>query len=108
MSGRSKALGRCAARGRMASKSAARGRRRKSEIEARGMSTDKVSQFANQNYLSLESYRKTGNPVATPMWFTERNGTLYVYSLANAGKVKRIRNNAKVRVVPSDMRGKPK
>lgn len=72
------------------------------------MSNNKLSQFANQNYLSLESYRKTGTPVATPMWFTEDNGTLYVYSLANAGKVKRIRNNAKVRVVPSDLRGKPK
>ncbi len=46
--------------------------------------------------------------MTTPMWFTEDNGTLYVYSLANAGKVKRIRNNAKVRVVPSDLRGKPK
>jgi len=72
------------------------------------MSDSKINQFANQNYLSLESYRKTGTPVATPMWFTEHNGTLYVYSLAQAGKVKRIRNNAKVRVVPSDMRGKPK
>lgn len=72
------------------------------------MSNNKLSQFANQNYLNLESYRKTGNPVTTPMWFTEDNGTLYVYSLANAGKVKRIRNNAKVRVVASDLRGKPK
>lgn len=72
------------------------------------MSNHKLSQFASQNYLNLESYRKTGTPVTTPMWFTEDNGTLYVYSLANAGKVKRIRNNAKVRVVPSDLRGKPK
>ena len=72
------------------------------------MSNNKLNQFANQNYLNLESYRKTGNRVATPMWFAEDNGTLYVYSLANAGKVKRIRNNSKVRVVPSDRRGKPK
>lgn len=72
------------------------------------MSNDKVNQFANQNYLNLESYRKTGHPVTTPMWFAEDDGTLYVYSLANAGKVKRIRNNARVRVAPSDMRGKPK
>jgi PPOX class probable F420-dependent enzyme len=72
------------------------------------MSNNKLDQFANRNYLNLESYRKTGNPVATPMWFAEYNGALYVYSLANAGKVKRIRNNANVRVVPSVMRGKPK
>jgi len=72
------------------------------------MMNNKLAGFLNQSYLNLESYRKTGKPVATPMWFAERNGTLYVYSLADAGKVKRIRNNAKVRVAPSDMRGKPK
>ena len=72
------------------------------------MSNNKLNQFANQKYLNLEYYRKTGNPVTTPMWFAEYNGALYIYSLANAGKVKRIRSNANVRVVPSDMRGKPK
>ena len=72
------------------------------------MSTNGLTQFANQKYLNMETYRKTGKPVATPLWFAEENGTLYVYSLANAGKVKRIRNNPKVRIVPCDMRGKPK
>jgi PPOX class probable F420-dependent enzyme len=56
----------------------------------------------------METYRKTGKPVVTPVWFAEENGTLYIYSLANAGKVKRIRNNPKVRIVPCDARGKPK
>jgi len=69
--------------------------------------TDELAQFLNHNYLNLESYRKTGKPVATPMWFALENETLYVYSLANAGKVKRVRNNSSVRVVPCDMRGNP-
>jgi PPOX class probable F420-dependent enzyme len=72
------------------------------------MSADSLTQFANQKYLNMETYRKTGQPVATPVWFSEENGTLYIYSLANAGKVKRIRNNPKVRIVPCDVRGKPK
>jgi PPOX class probable F420-dependent enzyme len=72
------------------------------------MSSDRLGQFANQRYLNMETYRKTGEPVATPLWFAEENGTLYIYSLANAGKVKRIRNNPKIRIVPCDMRGKPK
>ena len=46
--------------------------------------------------------------MATPVWFAEENGTLYMYSLAHAGKVKRIRNNPKVRIVPCDVRGKLK
>jgi uncharacterized protein len=72
------------------------------------MSTNSFTQFANQKYLNMETYRKTGKPVATPVWFAEENGTLYIYSLANAGKVKRIRNNPQVRIVPCDVRGKPK
>ena len=72
------------------------------------MSTKGLTQFASQRYLNMETYRKTGEPVATPVWFAEENGTFYTYSLANAGKVKRIQNNAKVRIVPCDVRGKPK
>ena len=72
------------------------------------MSTNSLSKFANQRYLSIETYRKTGKPVATPVWFAEENGTLYIYSRANAGKVKRLRNNPNVRIVPCDVRGKPK
>jgi PPOX class probable F420-dependent enzyme len=55
----------------------------------------------------LETYWKTGQPVATLVWFAEEHGTLYVYSLVHAGKVKRIRNNPKVRIVPCDVRGHP-
>jgi PPOX class probable F420-dependent enzyme len=72
------------------------------------MSSEKVSQFSGQKYLNLESYRKSGNAVATPVWFAEEAGVLYIYSLANAGKVKRIRNNPRVRVMPCDVRGGPK
>jgi PPOX class probable F420-dependent enzyme len=71
------------------------------------MSLNSLAAFAHQKYLSLETYRKTGTPVATPVWFAEAHGTLYVYSLANAGKVKRIRTNSQVRIVPCDIRGHP-
>ncbi len=72
------------------------------------MGSEKLAQFANQKYLSLESYRKNGTPVATPVWFAEDGGMFFIYSLANAGKVKRIRNNPRVRVAPCDVRGKLK
>ena len=65
-----------------------------------------LNQFTNQKYLSLESYRKDGRAVATPVWFAEEGGVFYVYSLADAGKVKRIRNNSRVRIAPCDLRGK--
>ena len=72
------------------------------------MSDDRISQFTDEKYLNLETFRKSGAAVATPVWFAEEAGILYVYSLANAGKVKRIRNNSRVRVMPCDMLGKPK
>ncbi|MFP5263889.1 MAG: PPOX class F420-dependent oxidoreductase [Blastocatellia bacterium] len=72
------------------------------------MSSEKLAQFANQKYLNLETYRKSGVPVATPVWFAEDGGVFFIYSLANAGKVKRIRGNPRVRIIPCDVRGKPR
>ena len=69
------------------------------------MTSRALGQFANEKYLNLETLRKTGTAVRTPLWFAEENGLLYIYSLADAGKVKRIRNNPRVRVAPCDMRG---
>jgi hypothetical protein len=59
-----------------------------------------------QNYLNLESVKRDGTPVQTPVWFAEDQGMLYVYTLANAGKVKRIRRNPRIRIAPCTMRGK--
>lgn len=69
------------------------------------MTSRAPGQFANEKYLNLETLRKTGTAVRTPLWFAEETGLLYIYSLADAGKVKRIRNNPRVRVAPCDMRG---
>ena len=62
--------------------------------------------FRDQRYISLETYRRSGQPVRTPVWFVEDAGRLYCYSEANAGKVKRIRNNPRVSLAPSDSRGR--
>ena len=64
-----------------------------------------------RKYLNIETFRKNGQGVRTPVWFAGEplDGTpekLYVYSTADSGKAKRIRNNARVRVAPSDVRGK--
>lgn len=62
--------------------------------------------FENHQYLSLETFRKSGVGVATPVWFAQAgDGTIYITTQANAGKVKRIRNNGRVRIAPSDVRG---
>ncbi len=65
------------------------------------------SRFADHRYLNIETYRKSGAKVRTPVWFAEQDGRLYLYTLADSGKVKRIRNNRRVRVAPCDFRGNP-
>ena len=69
--------------------------------------TDSTDQFATARYLNLETFRKTGIGVPTPVWFAQQAGRplFYIYSEADAGKVKRIRNNPKVRLAPCNFRG---
>ena len=59
-----------------------------------------------QKYISLKTFRKSGLPVATPVWFGEEDGKLYVMTRSDMGKTKRIRNNPKVQVAPCTMRGR--
>jgi uncharacterized protein len=72
---------------------------------------DAVGQFAGAKYLNLETFRKTGIGVRTPVWFAQdvlhsapTITVFYIYSEAGAGKVKRIRNNPNVRIAPCTMR----
>ena len=67
-----------------------------------------LAQFAGEKYLSIESYRKTGVPVRTPVWFIEMDGALYVRTSIDTGKYKRIRSNSHVKIAPCDMRGNVK
>jgi PPOX class probable F420-dependent enzyme len=57
-------------------------------------------------YIDLVTYRKSGVPVHTPVWFAEEDGKLYVMTRPDSGKAKRIRNNPRVEVAPSTIRGR--
>ena len=69
------------------------------------MSNADLSQFSGRQYLSIESFRKDGRGVRTPVWFAEGDGVYYVYTLADSYKIKRIRNNPRIRIAPCDARG---
>jgi uncharacterized protein len=66
---------------------------------------DAIAQFAGAKYMNLETFRKTGVGVRTPVWFAQEKDIFYIYTLPDAGKTKRIRNKPKVRIAPCDMRG---
>lgn len=57
------------------------------------------------SYVSLGSYKKDGSIVQTPVWVAPLDGKLFVYTLKETYKVKRIRRNPKVRLAKCDVRG---
>jgi uncharacterized protein len=63
------------------------------------------AEISGQKYLSLTTFRKTGAPVRTPLWFAEANGKLYFMTRNDSWKYKRIRNNPNVLVAACTMRG---
>ncbi len=65
-------------------------------------------EIGNPTYIALETFRKSGVGVPTPVWVVAENGKLYVWTVGESGKVKRIRNNPQVRMAVSDARGTPK
>lgn len=60
----------------------------------------------NYNYLSLTTYRRSGEAVPTPVWFARSGDALYVFTDIESGKVKRIRNDPRVLLASCDMRGR--
>jgi len=72
--------------------------------------------FTGQKYLNLETFKKSGDGVKTPVWFAAEpsakldstEARLYVYTIGVSGKVKRIRNNPRVNVAPCNASGKVK
>ena len=68
----------------------------------------KLNDLKNAKYVALETFRKTGEGVITPVWVAGANGKLYIWTGADSWKVKRIQNNKQVRISESDARGNPK
>lgn len=56
-------------------------------------------------FMSLTTYRKAGQAVPTPVWFVADGGKLYVMTMGDSGKAKRIRNNGVVVVAPCKANG---
>ena len=70
------------------------------------MADSSFAQFGDHKYVSLETFKKNGQGVQTPVWFVLHDEVVYVYTEAESWKVKRIRNNPRVRVALCTMRGR--
>lgn len=62
--------------------------------------------IADEKYVSLITFRKDGTPVASPVWIVALpDGSAGFTTEDGSGKVKRIRNNAKVTLQACSVRG---
>ncbi len=61
--------------------------------------------LAGEQFISLETFRTSGEGVRTAVWFAEVPTGIYIVTMNGSGKVKRIRNNPEVRVAACSRMG---
>ena len=67
--------------------------------------SEKIESLSKLKYINLETFRKNGNGVKTPVWFVTENDKIYVITRESTGKVKRLANNPKVNFAPCSFKG---
>ena len=67
--------------------------------------TSTLVEMADEQFVSLTTFRRSGAPVATVVWIARDGDALVVTTVAESGKVKRLRNDPRVELRPSNRRG---
>ena len=65
-----------------------------------------IQNFHNKKYISLETYRKNGISIRTPVWFVILDDTIHVVTREKTGKIKRLKNNQSVKLSLCTFNGK--
>ena len=60
----------------------------------------------SKKYITVETYKRDGQGVMTPVWFYVKDDCIYVITRSKTGKAKRLKNNPKVRVAQCTIKGK--
>jgi PPOX class probable F420-dependent enzyme len=70
------------------------------------MPSDPTTTLAGQRFVSLTTFKRDGSGVSAPMWIGRNGADLFVWTPADSWKVKRVRNNPRVLLAPSNRFGK--
>ena len=62
--------------------------------------------LADARFVSLTTFRRSGEPVSTPVWVGRDGESLVVLTPAGSGKVRRLRSDPRVEVRPCGRFGK--
>lgn len=68
--------------------------------------TRALDEITRSQYVSLTTFRRSGEPVATPMWVARSGDEVVVISLDDVGKTKRLAHTSRVELRPCDARGR--
>lgn len=70
------------------------------------MGSEALETLEAGDYISFATRKRSGEFVATPVWFAPHEGSYYLFSAGDAGKVKRLRNFSEARIAPCTVTGK--
>jgi PPOX class probable F420-dependent enzyme len=68
--------------------------------------TPTFTDLGDAKFVSLTTFRRSGERVPTPVWIARDGDALVVSTPEGSGKVKRLRHNARVEMVPCSRRGR--
>ena len=69
------------------------------------MATRALESLEHEPYINLETFRRNGVGVRTPVWFAILDHKLYVVTDGTSAKVKRIRATKRIRLAACGVRG---
>lgn len=61
--------------------------------------------LGDERFVSLTTFRRSGEPVSTPVWLVRDGDALLVTTPAESGKVTRLRHTSRVELRPCSRRG---
>jgi PPOX class probable F420-dependent enzyme len=70
------------------------------------LDTTALEAFERHRYINLATFRRSGEAVTTPVWSARHGGHFYVFTAAGSGKIKRLKNDPRIRVAPCGPRGR--
>lgn len=69
------------------------------------MKTEEIKRLERSSYISFGTRKKSGDFVATPVWFAPDGDSYYLFSAGEAGKVKRLRNFSESQIATCTVTG---
>jgi PPOX class probable F420-dependent enzyme len=64
-----------------------------------------IDALGEARYVNLETFRKNGTGVQTPVWGARDGNELVIFTNGDSYKVKRLRRNSKIRIAECNVRG---